>query len=175
MAPPVPIEEIADFNLGLDIIPFPDLRQNWDVDGFLAFACNAIYVDQWQMVNRVRRYRFTIAHELAHLILHSDLYEEAGIGDLEDYLAYQESLDPDLRDACEYQAMNLAGRILLPRPSFTTACRRVLDSVRAKLTQVKDWNTVGELVASRVAPEFEVSDEVASRRLFKDRLWDEMS
>jgi hypothetical protein len=30
-------------------------------------------------------------------------------------------------------------------------------------------------VASRVAPEFEVSDEVASRRLFKDRLWDEMS
>ncbi len=33
---PVPIEEIADFDLVLDIIPFPDLRQNWDVDGFLA-------------------------------------------------------------------------------------------------------------------------------------------
>ncbi len=127
------------------------------------------------MMNRVRRYRFTIAHKVAHLVLHDDLYEEAGIRNLEDYLGFQEELDPELRDAYEFQAMNLAGRVLLPRPTFIRACRRVLDTVRAKLSQVKDWNTVGELVAWRVAPEFEVSEEVASRRLFKDRLWDEIS
>lgn len=171
----MPIEEIADFDFGLDIVPFPDLRKNWEIDGFLGYERKAIYVDQFQMMNRLTRYRFTLAHEVGHLLLHEDLYKEANIVSLEDYLQFQQKLDSDLRDAYEFQAMNLAGRILLPQRPFMTACRSLLQEVRPKLPEVADWTVVGELIGRRVAPAFEVSDEVAGRRLFKDRLWDEIS
>jgi hypothetical protein len=51
--------------LRLNIIPFPQLRKDFSIDGFLAFAAWAIYVDQDQMLRNENRYRFTLAHEVA--------------------------------------------------------------------------------------------------------------
>ena len=33
---PVPIEEIAEFNLRIDIFPFPNLRRTFDIEGFIS-------------------------------------------------------------------------------------------------------------------------------------------
>jgi len=43
LEPPVPIEEIVEFQFDLNIIPFPNLKRNSQIDGFLAFDCSAIY------------------------------------------------------------------------------------------------------------------------------------
>ena len=44
---PVPIEEIIEFNLRLDIIPFPNLLNNFDIDGFISGDLSCIYVDEF--------------------------------------------------------------------------------------------------------------------------------
>ena len=91
---------------------------------------------------------------------------------LEDYIRFQNTLDPDLRAAYEFQAMNLAGRILLPDVSFLGLFEKTLSAVRHRLPADVDRALLGELIAAKVASTFEVSEEVAVRRLFKDRLWE---
>jgi len=44
---PVDIEAIAEFNLGLNIFPFPNLQQTFDIEGFISGDLNVIYVDEF--------------------------------------------------------------------------------------------------------------------------------
>jgi Zn-dependent peptidase ImmA (M78 family) len=72
---PVPVEDIADLSLGLNIFPFPGLQRDFDIDGFISKDLTTIYVDEVIYSKRPARYRFTLAHEVGHLILHRDLIE----------------------------------------------------------------------------------------------------
>ncbi|PKK82074.1 MAG: hypothetical protein CVT49_15610 [candidate division Zixibacteria bacterium HGW-Zixibacteria-1] len=83
---PVPIEEIIEFKLNMDIIPFPRLKIDFNVDGFLANNMSAIYVDDYTMDNYENRYRFTLAHEIGHKFLHNEIFEELNIQSLEDWM-----------------------------------------------------------------------------------------
>ena len=105
------------------------------------------------------------------MLLHREIYDEAKIHSLEDYLGFQDDLDPDLRAAYEFQAMNLAGRILLPKDAFLEECSRVLAPLKKRIPTGADLSLLCELIAARVGPQFDVSDEVAFRRLFKDGLY----
>ncbi len=67
--------------------------------------------------------------------------------------------------------MSLAGRILLPKGTFVEACTRVLAPLQKRIPSGADLTLLCELIASRAGPQFEVSDEVAFRRLFKDGLY----
>lgn len=70
---PVDIEAIAEFDLGLNIFPFPNLQETFDVEGFISGDLNVIYVDEFIYYQRPTRYRFTLAHETGHYVFHSDL------------------------------------------------------------------------------------------------------
>ena len=59
---PVDIEAIAEFDLGLNIFPFPNLQQTFDIEGFISGDLNVIYVDEFIYYQRPARYRFTLAH-----------------------------------------------------------------------------------------------------------------
>jgi hypothetical protein len=66
---PVDIEAIAEFNLGLNIFPFPNLQQTFDIEGFISGDLNVIYVDEFIYYQRPARYRFTLAHEIGQLCI----------------------------------------------------------------------------------------------------------
>jgi hypothetical protein len=66
---PVPIEEIVEFRYRMDIIPVPGLQDAFEVDGFISSDLKAITVDASMQKHRQGRYRFTLAHELAHAVL----------------------------------------------------------------------------------------------------------
>ena len=72
---PVPIEEIVEFELGMDIVPTPGLHQFLEVDGFITSDLREIWVDQFVYDSRPGRYRFTLAHEVGHSILHADIFQ----------------------------------------------------------------------------------------------------
>ena len=57
--------------------------------------------------------------------------------------------------------MNLAGRILLPKGTFVEACARVLAPLRKRIPTGADLSLLCELIAARMGPQFEVSEEVA--------------
>ena len=45
---PVPIEEIVEMQLGLDIVPMPNLRNDFGIDGYLSQDRTTIWVDEYQ-------------------------------------------------------------------------------------------------------------------------------
>ncbi len=171
---PVPIEEIVEFGLGLNIVPFPGLRAEFDVDGFLTFVPTTIYVDQLQMERYEPRYRFTLAHEVGHWLLHRDLYVDAGISDLASYIAAYEQMDDGAQNEMEFQARNLGGRILLPRGPFVGALTEVFEPFRPKLPKTADVRQVCARLATILAPRFNVSDQVVQTRLVGDGLCEEV-
>jgi hypothetical protein len=169
---PVPIEEIVEFGFGFDIIPFPNLKRDFDIEGFLACGANAIYVNDIQYQHSSEyRFRFTLAHEVSHHVLHREVYEEAGVTSLEGYLKFQDELDSILRDKYEWQAYSLAGRILVPTKALVNECRDELDKIRTKLPKGGDAQMVcRDVLAPRVADAFNVSLPVVEKRLQDDAL-----
>ena len=72
---PIPIEKIVEFKLQLDIVPVPGLQDEFDVDAFLTNDLTEIRVDQFIQRQRPARYRFSLAHEVAHLLIHQDIFK----------------------------------------------------------------------------------------------------
>jgi hypothetical protein len=70
---PIPIEEIAEFKLEVDIVPIPNLRRDFETDGFTSTDLKQIYVDEHLFSEFPARYRFTLAHEVAHIVLWANL------------------------------------------------------------------------------------------------------
>ncbi|HEX3999763.1 MAG TPA: ImmA/IrrE family metallo-endopeptidase [Pirellulales bacterium] len=122
--PPIPIDEIVEehFEIAVEI---RDLRREYpegDVLGAIYFNDKLIAVDQSLVPDDFpamrSRYRFTLAHELAHWRLHRHLYlRQAG----QKTIAAINSTRPDhvLRsrqyDPKEVQANRLAACLLMPR------------------------------------------------------------
>lgn len=44
---PVDIETIVEFDLGLNIFPFPNLQTTFDIEGFISGDLTVIYVDEF--------------------------------------------------------------------------------------------------------------------------------
>jgi Zn-dependent peptidase ImmA (M78 family) len=92
---PVDIEAIAEFDLGLNIFPFPNLQQTFDIEGFISGDLNVIYVDEFIYYQRPARYRFTLAHEIGHYVFHSDLIASFHPQSVADWKAFVLSIDEE--------------------------------------------------------------------------------
>ncbi len=163
---PVPVEAIIEHKLGMEIIPVPDLFERIGVSGFLANDVSAIYVDLMEMQTHEARYRFTLAHELGHRILHEAFYRQAKIQESEDFIRIREELSGGDLDRLEIQAMNFAGALLMPRQTLEKVVQEVRDEAEKKLGKdilrsPRFWSAV----SARVAKQFLVSSEAAENRL----------
>lgn len=78
---PVPVEQIAEQYLGYDL-EFVDSNNTLpgDVIGGIDFYANTIIINS-AIESHLGRYNFTIAHEIAHHVLHRDLFLKARTGD----------------------------------------------------------------------------------------------
>lgn len=74
---PCPIEEIVEFEFGVDIVPTPGLQKAYEVVAFTTRDLKQIWVDEFVFENRLSRYRFSLAHELAHIVLHPGVLQDA--------------------------------------------------------------------------------------------------
>src|SRR5206468_4273338 len=67
----VDIEGIIDVGYGINIIPRHGLMERFQIDAFISRDLTEIVVDKGVYDQRPpNRYRFSLAHEFAHLILH---------------------------------------------------------------------------------------------------------
>jgi len=111
---PVPVEEIIDLNIGIDIVPTPGLHQGHDVDAFITGDLTTIYVDEFVYRSRPGRYRFSLAHEIAHLILHVEVYRRLHFRDIAEWKTALQRIEREDYDWLEYQANAFAGLVLVP-------------------------------------------------------------
>ena len=169
---PVPIEEIVEFRYRMDIIPVPGLQDAFEVDGFISSDLKAITVDASMQKHRPGRYRFTLAHELAHAVLHRRIFLANRFGRVEDWKRFQRDLDEADRGWLEYQAYAFAGLILVPTESLLAEYQKALRVAgRAGLSLQSAGEVARPYIANWLARRFDVSSQVVEKRLNKDDLW----
>ncbi|MFQ5846970.1 MAG: ImmA/IrrE family metallo-endopeptidase [Candidatus Methylomirabilales bacterium] len=169
---PVPIEEIVEFRYRIDIIPVPGLHDAFEVDGFISSNLKAITVDEFVYGHRPRRYRFTLAHELAHAVLHRRIYQAHRFRRVEDWKRVQLEMDEEDRRWLEWQAYAFAGLILVPAEPLRDAYGRAIRAARnVGLSIQKVGEVARPYIADWLADRFDVSPQVIDKRLDKDKLW----
>jgi len=168
---PVPIEEIIEFQMGIDIIALPGLHQSFEVDGFMSSDLSNIYVDEFVYKSRPGRYRFTLAHEVGHIILHKKIYQKANFHDIKEWKDFINSISDDDHSWLEYQAYAFGGLVLVPHEHLEKLALSYVKLVRKSKISIKEnWDFVWARVAAKLAKEFEVSTQVIEKRLDKDKI-----
>ena len=170
---PVPIEEIVEFDFEIEIVPMEGILDDLEVDAFLTSDLKQIYVDAFVLKHRYRRFRFSLAHELAHHELHRPLYEGTRIRYVHDWQAVQDSISEDDYAWFEFQANSFAGLVLVPAPELADRYRAgVRAAQEAGLSDETLKSEAGKShVARWLADQFEVSELVIEKRMEKDGLW----
>jgi hypothetical protein len=166
---PIPIEEIVEFQLEMDIVPTPGLHVLLETDGFITSDLKEIYVDEFVYQSRLGRYRFTLAHEVGHSILHRDLFQHRRFRSIAEWKKFLNSIPEKEHGWLEYQAYAFAGLILVPNDQLDREARKCVERIRSEgIDLAQNWDFAWSRVAAFLAKQFEVSSQVIERRLGKD-------
>jgi Zn-dependent peptidase ImmA (M78 family) len=170
---PVPIEDIIELKLNIDVILLNGLKQELDVEGFIANNLKKIYIDEWSYSNRIFRTRFTLAHEIGHSILHKDLYKSLKIDTSEDWKFYFSCIDPREYSFFEWHANTFAGFILVPTKALNESFASVISLYKSEGYDPRELFSsevaIG-YISTYLSRRFEVSSEVIKRRLKNEGL-----
>ena len=172
---PVDIFEILEFGLDIEIRTILNLREAGDVDALLLGNLKTIVVDQNDFLNEhsQNRLRFSVAHEIGHLVLHSDIFSKIQYSSVEEWIDFFQKIPDDEYRWIEQHAYEFAGRLLVPREKLI---EKLNDAVSiAKNRGFDAWDTSGEstreYIAHGIARYFGISEQVIEKRLIKENLW----
>jgi len=163
---PVPIEWIIESDLGLHIVPFPNLYRIFSQSGFLSADRMKIFIDEYQYDNFVEKYRFTLAHEIGHFIMHKSLYEGLPFNSEQEFIEYLQSRPTKELYWHETQGGWFAGQLLVPTSQLKRYCIDLLESNRDQFS--KDRHLSYEFwsyASNELAEPFEVNPIVIEIRI----------
>lgn len=162
---PIPIEEIVELKMSIALVAVPGIKHLLGIDAFISSDFTQITVDENSLVKFTKRTRFSIAHEIGHLILHKEWYEKYGPKNFEDYLTFYDRIDKKIYKFMEIQAHTFAGLVLVP-PDL------LLNQLKIRMGKIPQSETPEILipVAQDLLEVFEVSGEVMFRRLQKENI-----
>jgi Zn-dependent peptidase ImmA (M78 family) len=170
---PVPIEQIVEFQLGINIIPIPDIHRNYDIDSMLSKDLRQICVDESVFENFPGRYRFSLAHEIGHRVLHAEIYSQLQFADMASWKdAICTAIDEKDYGKLEFQAYAFAGLILVPPTALDERLHAACALAASKGLKIDtDSDVAKNMVEGYLSKEFVVSRAVIQRRLANDKLW----
>lgn len=172
---PVNVLDLAEFDLHLDLVPVHGLREQLDIDALLMGDLKSILVDKRAFMSPRLEYRlrFSVAHEIGHLILHRDIYAGLQHATAAEWFDYISAIPEVEYGWVEWQAYEFAGRLLVPPEPLREAFQSAIESAQA--AGYSDWLAADEAaidyIATRVASKFGVSADVIARRLRVEKLW----
>jgi hypothetical protein len=172
---PVQILDLAEFDLGLDLIPVDGLREELDIDALLMGDLSSILLDKRSFMSPRLEYRlrFSVAHEIGHLILHRDIFAGLQHVSAKEWFDYISAIPDAQYGWVEWQAYEFAGRLLVPPDTLREAFQTAVQTAQA--SGYADWLAADEAaldyIATRIAPKFGVSAEVIAKRLRMEKLW----
>jgi Zn-dependent peptidase ImmA (M78 family) len=179
---PVPIEEIVDLKLRLHIVATSGMRARLLLDGCTSKDFQSIFIDA-ELYNDPRletRYRFTLAHEVGHLVLHRQILEKVSWSSPEEYKIFEDRLSEAERSKFEWQAYEFAGLLLVPPDQLTSVAQYWLPLVLSTVEEAKVHDltrdvylgSAVDLWCTKIAPRFHVSARVIEKRLKSESLFD---
>ena len=172
---PVPVLDLAEFDLKLELVPKANLRRAGDIDALLLGDLKAIVVDRDAFMDRraENRLRFSVAHEIGHLILHGELYRNLRHANLEAWRQFIKGIAEKEYGWLESHAYEFAGRFLVPPGPLQESLGEAVETARA--AGFTEWDASGEtalsFIANHICRRFGVSADVVARRLRIEGLW----
>lgn len=177
---PIPIEEIIDLNLQIDIIPVPGLKDSFievglDIDAFITRDFKSIYADKLLYNPRKTnvRYRFSLAHEIGHRMLHEYLFECLDFNNSDEWANVLNNIPQNQLRIVEFQADEFAGLVLVPRKvlrkEFKEAIKKTEELLDLRYKDRTDF-VLSTAIECFIAPQFQVSKYVAKIRIERDNL-----
>jgi hypothetical protein len=111
---PVPIEQIVDKKMRINVIPFPNLLDVFGTNSCISGDLSSLYIDERLYTNLPLQFNFALAHELGHFHLHAHIYKNRPFSTIEGYKAFIRDFDETAYAAFEAQAHSFAGQFLVP-------------------------------------------------------------
>jgi len=174
---PVDVLTAIEVRLRLDVIPFPNLFSKYSVDAAVTPDFAGIYVDEssycflegrppWQF----NRLRFSLAHELGHIVLHRERAGDLKFRTLEDFRDWMRQYNQS-RYSLEWEANEFAGRLLVPierlQEDFDQFAARTQEQFPAWWTNAN----LRESLCGQLGEIYGVHKDVISCRLDREELW----
>lgn len=123
---PIPIEEIVELKMNVALVVVPGIKDLLGIDAFISSDFSQITIDEYAYENYTERTKFSIAHEIGHLIMHAEWYQSHGPKNLDDYLTFHERINQESYKYLEIQANTFAGLVLVPTIPLTTLLKTKL-------------------------------------------------
>jgi hypothetical protein len=176
---PLDLITFVELDLRLDIIPDDGVLRDFGADAAIMSDFTGIYVDgeTYELIDRapewkLNRLRFSLAHELGHLYLHRELFEESGIEDADHYLAWLNEHD-GRKYQIEREANEFAGRLLVPVEVLQERFDRMqpaFDAQFGRHSWIRDENLRSK-TAEILTPDFGVHRKAILVRLDREGIW----
>ena len=179
----VNIDYIVEVHYDIRIEAAP-LKWEFGIEGYPCLGGHKIFIDS-TLINddrQERRYRFTLAEELAHIILHRDIWE--GINTAEEWVEAWTKVSESIYNKLDNNAKELAGIILLPRYSFINRAIEIRDGLYKTFGYIpnnltdEQKNEIREAVIRVLMDDFNVNSQPCDIRMerieryFKQTLFD---
>ena len=153
---PVNILNLAEFDLHLDLVPVDRLREQVDIDSLLMGDLKSVLVDKRAFMGPRLEYRlrFSVAHEIGHLVLHRDIYAGLQHVTATEWFDYISAIPEVEYGRVEWQAYEFAGRLLVPPAALHEQFQTAIQTAEA--AGYCDWLAADEAaldyIATRIAP-----------------------
>lgn len=144
----------------LRIVAFHGLKKRWDAYAFVDTNNKMIFIDADLMDDdrQEKKYRFTLAEELAHYYIHGSIFRACSSP--EEYLDIMRSLDERTQDYTQSNARALASAMLMPRSTVEP----LIEELAKKFVDEHGHTIVEEIVAVLMR-EYDVNFRAARRRM----------
>lgn len=162
---PFDIERFLE-GLGFSIVPVPRLRNLHSCDAYLGKDLEEISVDKHVYYNIPMRFRFSLAHELGHIIMHTEIFSSAEHSNMQEWASWRAGLDAQMVQNMEREATFFAGFILAPLIELREIFNETRESWSQRGREFINLDQSAEYeFYMEISKNFEVSDEVIKRRI----------
>ncbi len=128
---PFPADRVIESVFNVDIVPIKGLAEVISpAKAFLSGQGRQLTVDEDHMMRDGGPFRFTVAHELGHLVLHREILAAAKYGTSRQYMEYLARVPDDVRSSMEWQANEFAGVLIVPARHLRLALEAGVQRIR---------------------------------------------
>ncbi len=168
---PVPIEQIVEDEYRIEIIPIIGLERAFSMPAFISKDLKTISVDDRVLEGALCRYRFTLAHELGHRILHAYLLSDLEFDTIGQWKTCLNAIPEKQYSFMEYQANTFANALLVPQDQLEIRFEAAVSRIRAQGLDTKKHSDVClDSISFDLGKQFEVSKQTMQIRLGLERL-----
>lgn len=167
---PVDIEKIVEIEFKIEIVPIFNLEKSFQMPAFISKDLKTISIDEKVMDGILSRYRFSLAHELAHRVLHEYLLSEFDFSNVSQWKKCLGEIEDKAYSFMEYQANTFANAILVPQEQLEIRFDDAVSKIRHQGLDTKKFaDECLDTIAFDLGKQFEVSHQTIQIRLDKEK------